>query len=245
MALSTILEIVQRSCDELGLPRPSVVFASTDASTVQMRAIANSAGRFLMRYHAWGDLITLGSFSTSNGTSDYSFSTMSITDFDRFVPETHWDRTNDRFIIGPSLPQVDRYRQESGVAQASINKFYRALGKSNGIRIWPTPTATETLVFEYVSNKWARPTGGGTDTEFDTDTDTSVFEPDLMVKEIKWRFLAAKGMPTAQPLKDECDAYRDYLVGTDLGGKTLDMTGDRVKDFMDGSNIPDGSWDLS
>lgn len=244
MALLTILDIVTRACDEMGLPRPSTLFASTNPDPVQMRAHANAAGLHLMTSHSWGDLTTLGSFSTVSGTSDYTFATMSITDFDRFVPETHWDRTNDQFIIGPSIPQTDRWRQESGVAQASINKFYRALGKTNGIRIWPTPSATETLVFEYISKNWARATGGVTPkVEFDTDTDESVFEPTLMVKEIKWRFLAAKGLPTAEYAKTECDAYFERLVAADLGGKTIDLSGVPERDFLDVS-IPDGSWGI-
>lgn len=242
--METLLEIVTQACDELGLPRDTSAATSTNPQTRQMVALLNAAGYDLMRRHAWGDLVNLQTFPTVASTSDYSFSDMSVDDFDRFVNETHWDRTNQQFMIGPITPQEDRSLREGLTASVSIYKKYRVLGHTSGLRIWPTPDAVETLVFEYVSNNWARSSAGDGQATFEADSDTSVFDPWLMVKELKFRFRAAKGLE-ATALEMERTMMRDELIAADLGGRTLRMDGGTMDTrFATLNNVPEGNWSL-
>lgn len=148
MALSTLFEIGNRAADELSLAHQSAYIGSIVPDARTMLACANAAGRDLMRAHAWGALQALGTVTTANGTASYPLAA----DFDRMIADTGWDRSNDWMMVGPDTPQINRYLNESGVAQTGARKRFRLQGA--GIVIFPTPTAIETLVYEYVSNRW-------------------------------------------------------------------------------------------
>ena len=109
--------------------------------------------------------------------------------------------------------------------------------------IFPTPTAIETLVYEYVSSRWARSSVGVAQAEFAADTDTTVFDPDLMRAEIKWRYLAAKGM-VFDDARAEAMAIRESRIAADLGGTTMSMSPAPNAQFIELDNLPDNSWSL-
>lgn len=243
MAFSTILEIVNRAADELGLSRKTIVVASTENETRQLLAAANAAGRDLMRCHDWGALQTLGTITTADGTSSYALAS----DYDRMIADTAWNRSTDWQMVGPDTVQLNRALLE-GVAQIGARNRFRLTGTA--VSVYPTPTAVETLVYEYVSKKWAQsyddelnPTVATAQLEFLADSYTSVFDPDLMKAEIKWRFMAGKGL-FADGLKDDALSIRDLKIAGDIGGTVLSMVPEISPDFISRDNIPDGSWDL-
>jgi len=92
-----------------------------------------------------------------------------------------------------------------------------------------------------VSNKWARSSIAVAQTEFAADTDTTVFDPDLMRAEIKWRYLAAKGM-AFDDARAEAMAIRESRIAADLGGATMSMTPAPGAQFIELDNVPDNSW---
>jgi hypothetical protein len=97
MAFSTVLEIINRAADEIGLSRKTAVVGSSDNETRQLLAHANAAGRDLMRAHDWGALQTLGTITTANGTATYDLAS----DYDRMIADTAWDRTTTWQVAGP------------------------------------------------------------------------------------------------------------------------------------------------
>lgn len=54
--MSTLLEIVQTACAEMGLTQPSVVATATDLQTIQMFNLVNRAGNELRQRHDWTEL---------------------------------------------------------------------------------------------------------------------------------------------------------------------------------------------
>ncbi len=237
MAFQTLAEIANRAADELSIARPSAYVGGATPDGRLLLACANGAGRDLMRSHEWGALQSLGTITTANGTSSYALAT----DYDRMISDTGWDRTNDWMMVGPDTPQINRYLNESGVAQTGVRKRFRLQGTN--IVIWPTPTTVETLVYEYVSNKWAVDSGSTAQVEFTADNNTTKFDPDLMRAEIKWRYLSAKGM-AFDDLKTEAMILRDQKMAADLGGTTLSMSPEPADQFIELDNLPDNSWTL-
>ena len=229
---STLLQLTQRACDELSLPRSSIVAASTDDMMRTLFALFNAEGAYLMRNYPWSFLQTVGTITTVDGTSDYALAT----DFDRLIPETIWDRTNQRRVYGPEIPAVNRARMES-ITQVGIQKFARQVGSS--LRITPTPDSVTTIAYEYISNKWARKADSTAQTEFLIDSDTSVFNPYLLIAGVKWRFRAAKGLD-AVAAKLEYDQLFEELTRNDNGGEVINMGrvpgGDQ---FVSLANVPD------
>jgi hypothetical protein len=241
MSFSTLIEIVNRVADEIGLSRKTAVVSSTDNETRQLLAHANATGRDLMRAHDWGALQSLGTITTANGTSDYSLAS----DYDRMIADTAWDRTTTWQVAGPDSVQLNRALRE-GILTGGSQKRFRLTGTT--LNITPTPTAIETIVYEYVSKKWAQsyddefnPTVATPQLEFLDDSYTTVFDPDLVKAEIKWRFMAGKGM-YADALKDEAMSMRALKIAGDIGGTTLQMQPASPREFISLDNVPDGSW---
>lgn len=237
MAFETLLEIANRAADELSVVRQTAYFGSVNNDARVLFACANAAGRDLMRAHQWGVLQSLGTITTAIGTSSYALAS----DYDRMIQDTGWDRSNDWMMVGPDSPQINRYLNESGGAEVGTRKRFRLQGSN--ILIYPTPTAVETLVYEYVSNKWARQSGGTLITEFDADNNTTVFDPDLMRLEIKWRYLAAKGHDF-DAARGEALVVRDQKIAADLGGTTITMSPEEGTEFIGLDNVPDSNWSL-
>lgn len=239
MSYSTLLDIIQRAADELaGVTRPTAIVASSDSVARQFYAHANAAGRDLLGSHPWTALHTLGTITTANGTSTYALAS----DYDRMLVDTVWNRSNKRMAHGPDSPEINRFLNESGTTSVGIYPRFRLAGTS--IVIWPTPTSVQTLVYEYVSKNWARSAVNAAQSEFLADTDTSIFDPDQLKVEIKWRYMAAKGY-YADALKAEAMDMRDLEIAGDIGGTVLNMAqpeGD--EEFISTGNVPDGSWPL-
>lgn len=237
MAFETLSQICFRAADELAIVRPPAIAGGSSSDARLLLACANGAGRDLMRSHEWGALQSLGTITTANGVSTYALES----DYDRMISDTGWDRTNDWMMVGPDSPQINRYLNESGVAQTGPRKRIRLQGTN--IVIWPTPTAVETLVYEYVSKNWARSSGGTPQYEFLADADTSVFDPDLMRVEVKWRYLKSQGMAYDDALT-EAIVIRQQRIAADLGGTTLSMAPEPGAQFIELENIPDNNWSL-
>lgn len=181
-------------------------------------------------------------FSTANGTATYALSgsgsIITDTDFERFVGETRWDRSNKQPVRLYS--PAEWQRSKSGVVtQSAVVKYARKRGRY--LVIDPTPTATETLVFEYISQKWCQSSGGTGQTAWAADTDTGVIDEDLLMLDGKWRFLNRLGESYAEEQKEFMEAIA-LKAGADGGRDTTNFAKSRYITF--GENIPEGSWSL-
>lgn len=223
MALLTALDIAQRAMDEVGLPRPQSLLGSSQPLSLQLLALMNTGAKEIMRAHDWGELITLALVSTIAGQSDYAVPV----DYHRMVPTTQWDRSNIRPMRGPITPQRERFEIERGI-NAGIPREFRQIG-SNAIRITPVPGDTGAiLTYDYVSKYWAvagtgASTPGITQPEYANDTDTTVFEPDLLVKDLSWRFFMKKGWDS-DALKLERDSVFYQQTSANIGSSTLSLS---------------------
>lgn len=227
MALSTLLDMVQRATGELGLPSSALtVIGSPDKTFVQMGVLANSVGRDIARQHEWGALNAIGTITTVVDQSDYALPS----GFYSLTSDTTWDRANKLPVGGPQTPQMDRALREGIIEQNGIRRQVRLIG-NRFLRIWPTPLVDgEVVAFEYASKNWALSAADSApQPEFAADGDTTVFDPDLMVKELKWRFLSAKGMDFQQA-QIESRVLLNQLIAADIGGTILNMGGSRDGD---------------
>ena len=241
MALS-LLQIVNRACDQPGLDRPGSVgvVASTVPQTRQMVALLTLAGTELVQSHQWTTLITTASITLATASSSYSLPT----DFDRVIDNAGWDHTNNFPLTGSIAPQRHQAWLSSAVVGPTTRKEYRLFltpGASSTVYVHPAPTAVEVLKIPYVRNTWIT-TGVTPATEFAADSDTTVFNPYLLISELKMRFKSAKGLDAADAIYERTLMY-DRLLAADIGASMLDMGGPR----LDGDilNVPDGNWDLT
>lgn len=157
-------------------------------------------------------------------------------DFDRFLNGTAWDRTNRWALLGPDSPQLDEYHR-SGIVTTGPRRHFRQVGNltAGTYRLWPPPATVDTpfqIAWEYLSLNWVRVNGGSTlAASMANDDDTPLLDSQAIILGTKWRFLEAKGIPTAASMQVE---YRDYvaqLIARDGGAPTLNM-GRRFEPYL-------------
>lgn len=167
------------------------------------------------------------------------------TDFDRYIGNTWWDRTNHWRLIGPDSPQMDQYIR-SGIFATGPRRRWRQVGRRpNAWRIWPPPTADNTpgaLVWEYVSKNWVLKVDDTTAASFTADTDEPLVDAQAMILDIKWRMWQIKGMEYAAMQQE----YLDYIAGiaaADGGIPDLYLNrrgGGSI--LISSANVADGNW---
>lgn len=182
----TLLTIARNAADRIGITRPTSVINSTDPNTVTLLGLAQEEGKTLARRHEWQVLQTEHTFSTANGTSSYSLPS----DMDRILKETVFNRTRRRRMLGDLTPQQWQETQASLVTM--VNPAFRIRG--GAFLISPTPTATETIAYEYITNNWCQSSGGTGQTEWTADTDTGKLSEDIMTLGVIWRWRKSKGL---------------------------------------------------
>lgn len=237
----TTLTIIQAAFDEIGFPRPSSVVGSTDQLARQALALLNREGKELSRNHDWKVLVREHSFSTVASTSDYALPS----DFDHFIDDSQWSRGTREPMRGPVSGQewqviksgsfgsgvcFRRWRVKRSTSGAIANKFV----------LDPTPTAVETVVFEYVSTSWCADTTGVTgQAAFAADTDIPLLPEHLLIMGLIWRLLKAKGLEYGDALAEYQSSLQREMA-RDGGAPKLSLGGRRIGVALISShNIPD------
>lgn len=153
----TALSIAQAASTRLGLTAPSIVFSSTDEQIIQIRNLMNEEGVELAARASWTKLTKEKTFTTVAAAAQ----TSSIpSDFGWIINDTMWNRSTDRQVFGPMSAAEWQMNQANGAA-AVPDAFFRFRGTgTDSLLIYPTPTAGQTVAYEYVSNQWCESSGG-------------------------------------------------------------------------------------
>jgi hypothetical protein len=237
--VANLLAIVQDACDEIGIPRPNAVIGSSDPQARQLLRLTNADGKALSRRHDWQKLVmekTITATATEEQTGGIP------TDYDRLIPGSFWNRSQDRQVAGPLSPQ--RWQMlKSGLIIMPYDCF-RIRG--GDLLMNPVPTAGDSLAYEYVSKYWC---AGASDEAPDQDawaqdTDIAFLDDELLTLGIIWRYKRSRGL-------DYAEEFAGYelrcasLAGVDGGQASLDMgLGDDGSAVIEPSII-DGNWSIT
>lgn len=230
----TALSIIQDATGRMSLQQPSAIFSSTDSQVIQLRTLLNESGKKLNRMFDWQVLTKETSFTTVAAETQ----TGAVPeDFDHYINESMFNRTSNRKVYGPMTPS-EWQKYKSGFSAYTFNPFFRLRG--GNIIITPTPTAGESVYYEYISKYWCESEGGTEKSAMTADTDVALIDEELLTKDLIWRFLKAKGL-------DYSEAFIDFQVeATNLFGKEpakiINMSNDSSV-YM-GVNVPEGNWTL-
>lgn len=185
-------------------------------------------------------------------------------DFDRFINQTWWDRTNRWALLGPDSPQVDQWHR-SGVVTIGPRRHFRQIGSIGTVggefnpdfgpdfsitglrknyRLWPPPGATDTpinIVFEYITKNIVQCMLGAGQPTFQADTDIAVIDENSIILDTIWRYLKRKGFDYSQEQADARD-YADRSYANDGGAKTLSLPGRRSNFLLTTAQVQDGNF---
>lgn len=152
----SLLSVIQRATNELGLPEPSTVVGNSDVTVRQMLAMMYRTGSELKHRVRWPFLIKEHTFTLVADQDAYALPV----DMAKHVFETHWERDELWPLLGP-LTASEWQARVSGVNTASPRRRYRVKTfQDKQFFVHPTPDSSEagnTLVFEYISDEWFLP----------------------------------------------------------------------------------------
>lgn len=220
----TCLSIVQSAFRRVGLSPPTAAVTSSDDKVLQMLEFANEAGKDLVSRFNWTTTQKEYSFTTlaqEIQIPNLAFSLIlpgwpitpsgiDVSGIQGLIihNNTMWNRTRRLPVFGP-LSQQQWQQQKAMVMQGPWNQ-YRIAG--NQLRFLPAPAAGDTVAFEYKLRAWVWQATliasiGSNATipfsdHFTADADTCVFDEELIVKGMKWRWKESKGLPYAQAFDD-------------------------------------------
>jgi hypothetical protein len=190
----TLLSIVRDAASRLGLTPPSTVVSSPDENAKILLGLAQEEGKALADRHTWQALQTEYTFSTANGTASYALPS----GFDGIIKDTVFNRTSRRRMEGDLSPSQWQETQASLVTM--VNPAFRI--RNSLFYISPTPTAAETIAYEYVTKNWCQSSGGTGQTEWAADTDVGILDEELTKLGIIWRFRSKKGFDYAEDMNN-------------------------------------------
>jgi hypothetical protein len=167
-------------------------------------------------------------------------------DFDHFINDTWWDRTNRWQLLGPTSPQEDQWHL-SGVVATGPRRYFRQIGPyTNNYRLWPPPaeiTDPLQLVFEYQSQNRIKLAGSSTNfgSYWTNDTDVPLLDYRAIVMGIKWRFWEQKGLNWTAKRTDYTN-YVEKLKARDKGAKRLSFVPHSPSYLISAFNVQDGYY---
>jgi len=218
----TLLSIVQAAVDEVGTQSlPTTVIGNTDADVRKYLRLAHKVGNRLRDIYAWQALCLERTFTAVAAEAQTG---ALPSDFNRFVKESFWDRTNVNLVTGPVSASEWQGLKATSYGDTSRRKMRH---RGNAVYILPAMSGSESMAFEYVSNNWidTDQDGLGEASEFEADDDTTLIDEELITLGVIFEFLETEGLP-ANKAAAEYEQRFNQLVRNDRPNAKVLVSGD-------------------
>jgi len=159
-------------------------------------------------------------------------------DYETITDRTQWDKTKHWEMLGPEDAQQWQWLK-SGYISTGPRVRWRILGQY--FNIWPMMNTQEYLGYEYRSKGWAESSSGAVKNSFTADTDTTIFDDQIMILGTKLRYWQIKGFDTTA-LQQEYDRYLNVAKANDKGAPNLSFAPYPSKVLIGYANIPDTGY---
>lgn len=235
----TLLSIVRSAAPLIGIIRPSVVATATDQTVLLLLELAQKEGEELARYGDWRALRKEKTFTTV--AAETQTDTPIPTDLAGIADGTVWNRSARRRLIGP----IDPVEWQRWKAQSTFPVTDGFTLRGTSWLMQPTPTAGQTIAYEYRSANWCQSNASVAQSAWAADTDTGLLSERLMKMGIVWRFKQARGLEWQTDHEDYISEV-DGELARDRPRKIHQMGGGwpMMVGRIPGVAIPDGSWNV-
>lgn len=211
----SILTLVQDAARTLKQNAPTVVTSSSDELVKQMRELADQTGYELMKRAEWQELVREVVFY-ARATTDQGYLVSIATDFDRFIDDTLWNRTDNRKVAGPVTPA--EWQQDQSNTSTSPPQKYRLREKK--LLLGPdAPSSGDRMAAEYISRHWVESTAGTGLASINDDSDILRVPEEIFKLGLIFRFLKTNGFEYAEQLEDYENAIEIHTSG--IGGNRV------------------------
>ena len=241
----TANEILSQVGSEVGIGSTVDAFAEADIAWTQMIDLLNSCGYELLEELAWQGLVREVNFITQAGdTGKYEFPD----DYAYMIDQTGWEQAGNVPLFGPLSAQMWTYLIGRDLVSYTIYASFRQVERQ--FWLFPQPPAEGLqIAYEYISRNWVidSAVAPNPDVTYDdkvkTSADTVLYEPRLIERCLKYRFLQARGFDTASAESEYLRALQSW-GGKDKGAPILNAGryGYRYP-YLDGyRNTPDSNF---
>lgn len=186
--------------------------------------------------------VTVNQVATETGTTvALNFCQMKYTwpsDFDRQIDRTQWDKTRHWEMLGPETAQEWQWLK-SGYISTGPRLRWRQL--DGYFQIWPAVTANEYLGMEYIGINWARNVAGTGKASLTVDTDTMIYNDQLMIAGLKAEYFSVKGFD-ATKFEGRFSRLLDIAKASDQEGRTLSFAPTISNVLITPENVPDSGF---
>ena len=236
----TVLSTIQYFCGRTQLPVPLTVLGTTDKQILQVLRLLEEEGTDLSKRGDW-QALTLEVSHTTLAAEDQGAMTSIATNGFRYIKnQTLWDRTSRLPVCGP----LDSQDWQAMKAMVQTGPRYRYRIRGGKLLVNPSPPASDSWYFEYVSKNWILGVDGITYKQYFTlDTDTILLPEDLVLMGLRWRWKKEKNLDYAEDFNSyEAQVKND--LGRDGGKKTIYMDNQGWEGPRPGIVVPSGSWSV-
>lgn len=217
----SLLTIANAVADETKGPRPSTIVGNTDPAAQNMLRLINKVGYRLMLTYPWS-ILRIEQTITAPGTETLVAAASMPTNFNRFIPETMWDRSSNNLVSGPISP-VEWNGLKVQTFSSQNKKF---IYRGGAILTAPTFASGTTVAYEYIADTWADVAATGSPKSSMTlDTDVSRIDTELVIAATTYSWLNAEGQPDAAAFKNFKDMF-DFATQADAGNVPIMVSGD-------------------
>jgi hypothetical protein len=228
--LWTAGQILNMVATEAGLAEASDPYASTNAYFVQLRSLLKTAGDEIGKARDWTVLVKEATLTGDGVTTSFALPA----DFLRMKDDSGWNRSTG-FSLGLTSSQQWQALKARTVT-GTVTTRYRL---QQGRMVFYEAPAAGTVAYEYVSRYWVASDGASAaDSYFPAASgDRVMFEPLMVMRLVKAKFLQAKGFDSSAAFAEYQQALND--AGNLEPAPTLSLHGGGYGDRLaDGLNFP-------
>lgn len=218
--MTTLLEIATAVGDETNGFSLTNVAQNADPDAQKILRLVNKVGIRVMRMYEWDILLREETVSATGDEILIPAANMPV-DFDRFVPETFWDRSTNNLVSGPISP-VEWGGLKVQTFSSQNKKF---IFRAGDVLTQPIFDAGVDLAFEYVSNFWCEDSLAAGLASMVSDTDVLRLDSELIISIVKYEWLSSEGQSTAAVVS-EAKALITRLIDNDASTDNVAVTAD-------------------
>lgn len=215
----SLLTIIQGAADETEILRPTSVISNTAPEVQKLLRLANKVGDRLMVVFPW-QILSNEKIYTSVGTEEQT--SFFESDFDRFITETMWNRSDIFMISGPITAQEWQGLKATSYSDTEHRKFRH---RNDSMFIIPLIDAGKTIAYEYVSKNWCQSSGSVGQSAWAADNDTGIINEELITRGVIWEYLNAESLPNATQAASY-EEYFELLIRNDRPSEDILVAGD-------------------
>ena len=184
----TLLSICQDAAQEIGFDKPTYIFGNTSLEVIKLLRYAQKVGKRCMKVVKWQQLTKENTFSA---LAQETQTGILPSDFDRFIPDTMYNRTNKTEI--KQVKPIEWQQYKAIDYNDTLKRKFLYIG--NAIMVTPNLEAGDIIAFNYINKNFVLSSLAAEQDSFAADTDTSVIDEELIKLGVIYEYLQGDGLP--------------------------------------------------